>query len=162
MTDARCCAAGSGHDVLMDQRSFFLYTRSRDLPASRRFYRDLLGLELIWDEPDSLAFALGTQVQLAIDLCPEAEPAAAWSAQPGWVYGLELDPVPARQPASWSIALAPQDFRAAVRRLQQAGVTALRSEPFWVGYWSYVVQDPMGQTVELSDPLSPAPAPSPQ
>lgn len=30
----------------------------------------------------------------------------------------------------------------------------LRAEPSWVGYWNYVVEDPMGQTVELTDPVS--------
>ena len=47
-------------------------------------------------------------------------------------------------------------FQSAVERLQQANVEALRPEKFWVGYWSYVVKDPMGQTVELADP-SPSP-----
>ncbi len=45
-------------------------------------------------------------------------------------------------------------FEAAVKRLQQANVEALRPEKFWVGYWSYVVKDPMGQTVELADPVT--------
>lgn len=141
----------------MADRAFFLYTRSNDLPASRRFYREFIGLEQIWDEADSIAFAVDDVVQLAIDLDAEAVPLSAWSFQPGWVHGLEVEPAPSYAMASWSIALAPDSFAGAVARLQDAGIEALRSEPFWVGYWSYVVRDPMGQTVELSDPVSAAP-----
>lgn len=135
-------------------RDFFLYTISNDLAASRRFYTDLLGLEKIWDEPEALAYALGSAVQLSIGLDGDAEPASEWAFQPDWAYGLGVDPLPRHAVASWSIALDPQAFTAVVGRLQSAGVPALRPEPFWVGYWSYVVRDPMGYTVELSDPVT--------
>ena len=39
--------------------------------------------------------------------------------------------------------------------LKKAGVETLRTEPFWVGYWSFVILDPDGRTVELTDPKSP-------
>ena len=141
----------------MADRAFFIYTRSNDLAASRRFYRDLVGLEQIWDEPDSIAYAVDEVVQLFIGLDGQAIPVEGWSFQPGWVFGLEVDPVPAYTAASWSIALSPNAFRTAVDRLQEAAVEPLRPEPFWVGYWSYVVRDPMGQTVELSDPVGDGP-----
>ena len=58
----------------------------------------------------------------------------------------------------FSISLSPEKFQHAVARLQQAGVEVLQPEPFWVGYWSFVAKDPMGQTVELSDPLTDGPS----
>lgn len=147
----------ASHTEVMASRAFFLYTRSNDLAASRRFYRDLVGLEQIWDEPDSIAFVIDDWVQLSVDRDPDAAVVDGWSFQRGWVHGLEIDPAPPYNQASWSIALTPDTFRAAVERLQQTGAEALRPEPFWVGYWSYVVRDPMGQTVELSDPVSGGP-----
>lgn len=141
----------------MVDRKFFLYTRSNDIAASRRFYTDLVGLEQVWDQPDSIAYGIDDAVQLSVDHDPEASAAPDWSFQPGWGFGLNIDPVPRHAPASWSIALSPERFTGAVGRLQRAGIEALRREPFWVGYWSFVVRDPMGQTVELSDPFSGGP-----
>lgn len=137
----------------MSAPRFFLYTSSNDVAASRRFYADLLGLPLIWDEPDAVAVLAGG-VQFSIGHDPDAAPATGWSFQPGWGYGLELADPPPLGAASWSIALDPDAFDAAVERLRTAGVPRLRAEPFWVGYWSFVVRDPMGATVELSDPAS--------
>lgn len=137
---------------------FFLYARAGDLTRARCFYTDLLGLEQVWDTDDSLAYLIGPTVQLYIghqDTDGAREP--GWSFQPGWVHGLGVQPAPGHAAASWSIVLPPEHFRAAVARLRAAKVEALRSEPFWVGYWSFVVRDPMGYTVELSDPASPAP-----
>jgi hypothetical protein len=53
--------------------------------------------------------------------------------------------------------MSSEAFSDAVVRLQDAGVDVLRSEPFWVGYWSYVVRDPMGHTVEVADPTTTGP-----
>ena len=139
----------------MVDRRFFLYTRNNDLTASRRFYTDLVGLEQIWDTPDSIAYGIDDAVQFSIDHDPDATPTSGWVFQPGWVLGLDVDPHPPHGIASWSIPLAPEEFRAAVDRLQSAGIESLRPEPFWVGFWSYVIQDPMGQTVELSDSATP-------
>ncbi|WP_168211885.1 VOC family protein [Ruania zhangjianzhongii] len=134
---------------------FFLYARSTDLAAARHFYTDLLALEQIWDEADSIAYTIGSTVQFSIGLELGAPAPSEWSFQPGWVYGLDVDPAPRHAPASWSIRLDAEHFAAAVARLQTAGVEALQPEPFWVGYWSFVVRDPMGYTVELADPASP-------
>jgi catechol 2,3-dioxygenase-like lactoylglutathione lyase family enzyme len=151
----------SGPDnVTVMSRTFFLYTRTNDLPASRRFYRELVGLDEIWDEADTVAYAVGDTVQLLIAEVPDAPVVSEWAFQPGWVYALDVQPRPPHGSASWSIALSPVDFKAAVARLQQAEVPALRPEPFWAGYWSFVTRDPMGQTVELSDATSRGPAAS--
>ncbi|GAB3534460.1 hypothetical protein GCM10027403_10370 [Arthrobacter tecti] len=142
----------------MTSRRFFLYTSTEDLASSRRFYTDLVGLVQIWDEPDGVAYGIDDAVQFSIDFNPDAKRVTGWSFQPGWVYGLGIESRPTSAHSSWSIPLAPRQFKEAVARLQAAGSEALRPEPFWVGYWSYVVKDPMGRTVELSDPVSKAPA----
>lgn len=74
--------------------------------------------------------------------------------QSGWVFGLGIEPSRRHATRSWSIALPPGDFDLAVARLQRAGTEASRTKPLWAGYRSYVVKDPMGQTVELSDPTT--------
>lgn len=137
--------------------SFFLYTSSNNVAASRRFYSDLLGLDQIWDEEGDIAYVIGDTVQFSIGDDPTVTADNEWAFQPGWVFGLEIEPRPKRTHASWSIPLSPEAFRSAVARLQDAETVALRAEPFWVGYWSYVVKDPMGQTVELTDPVSDGP-----
>lgn len=142
----------------MPSREFFLYTRSNDIAASRRFYTDLVGLDQIWDEHEGIAYGIGQTVQLFIGHDPGAEPETQWAFQPGWAEGLGIQPRPSHAVASWSIALSPTSFRAAVGRLRHAAAEALRPEPFWVGYWSYVVKDPMGHTVELTDAVSAGPS----
>lgn len=141
----------------MPGRVFFLYTRSNDVAASRRFYSDLLGLDQIWDETDDIAYMVGDTVQLSIGYERDATVEKEWAFQPGWVFGLGIEPSPRRAIASWSIPLSPESFLSAVARLQDAGTAALQPEPIWVGYWSYAVKDPMGQTVELADAVSAGP-----
>lgn len=137
--------------------TWFSYDQCTDIPATRDFYGRLLGLTQIWDEPDDLGFTHDC-VQLTFTRVEQLDAPAGWAFQPGWGHGQLPDAPPGQQVRSTSIALSPDDFRAAVTRLQEAGTTALRPEPSWVGYWSFVVQDPDGRTVELSDPLSPGPA----
>ncbi|SHJ44816.1 Catechol 2,3-dioxygenase [Tessaracoccus bendigoensis DSM 12906] len=140
----------------MAEHRFFVYTRCNDLNSSRRFYTELIGLKQIWDDDESLGYLVGP-AQLSVFLDPASTATPHWSFQPGWGYGLSVESRPPLAAASWSVELSPEAFRDAVDRLRTAGVTAWRREPFWVGYWSYVVRDPMGQTVELSDPLSSGP-----
>ncbi len=141
----------------MSTCAFFLYTRSNDVASSRRFYSDLVGLDQIWDEEGDVAYIVGGAVQFSITDDPTATTDTEWAFQPGWVFGLDIEPKPRHSRASWSIPLPPEKFRNAVTRLQEAETISLRAEPFWVGYWSYVVKDPMGQTVELTDPVSEGP-----
>jgi catechol 2,3-dioxygenase-like lactoylglutathione lyase family enzyme len=128
----------------------FLYLPCRDLEAMRRFYGDLVGLRETYFEAGSdggLAYACD-QLQLTFFSAPDAEPnALGWHRQPGWAGGT----VPA---ASWSIvADDAAAFRAAVERLTEAGVPRHDERPSWVGYWSFPVQDPMGNTVEITLPV---------
>ena len=125
--------------------------------ASRQFYSDLIGLEQIWDDIDQIAYRIDGGIQFSVRHDPTATISGEWSFQPGWAFGLGIEPGPRSARASWSIPLSPQAFRRTVARLQDAGVDALRPAPFWVGCWSYVVKDPMGQTVELADPTTVGP-----
>lgn len=137
--------------------TWFTYDQCTDIPATRDFYGALLGLTQVWDEPDNLGFTHDC-VQLTFARVEELDRPEGWAFQPGWGHGQLPDAPHTHQVPSTSVALDPGAFGTAVTRLQEAGVTALRPEPFWVGYWSFVVMDPDGRTVELSDPLSPGPA----
>ena len=141
----------------MPDSTFFFYTGSNDVAASREFYSTLIGLDQIWDEVDDVAYRIDGRVQFSIRYDQTAAVIDGWSFQPGWVFGLGVEPIPSSSSVSWSVALSPEAFNSAVTRLQDAGTTSLRPEPFWVGYWSYVVKDPMGQTVEISDPITGGP-----
>lgn len=132
----------------------FLYIYCHDLAAMRHFYTDLVGLSESYYAPapdgglgyrcDSLQFTI-----LPADEIPTAPP--GWHQQPGWQGGTVSLP-------SWSIESASQEaFAAAVERLTEAGVPVLHSRPRWVGYWSFPVRDPMGNTVELTLPTSGTP-----
>ena len=141
----------------MASSNFFLYTGSNNIAASRQFYSDLIGLDQIWDEVDQTAYRIDGGIQFSISYDSTGTISDGWSFQPGWVFGLGVEPSPPSARASWSIALSPESFRAATARLADAGINALRSEPLWVGYWSYVVKDPMGHTVELADATTTCP-----
>lgn len=140
----------------LHRATWFVYDYCRDAAVMRRFYGDLIGLSVVWDEPGDVAF-LHDGLQLSLTAFPDVPVREGWAFQPGWGHG-QLEGAPAGAPVrSMSIALGPHQFREAVARLSAAGVTRLRAEPFWVGYWSFVVRDPDGTTVELSDPTSPGP-----
>ncbi|MBB2894387.1 VOC family protein [Flexivirga oryzae] len=136
--------------------TWFSYEYSTDIAATRHFYGELVGLEQVWDTADDIAFVHDC-VQLTFHRVDSVEQPDDWAHQPGWADG-QLPDAPATRPVrSVSIALPPAAFRDAVARLRAAGVKTLRPEPFWVGYWSFVVQDPNRLTVELTDPNSPPP-----
>ena len=136
--------------------TWFSYEYCTDLGATREFYGALLGLTQIWDEADGVAFEHDC-VQVSFQPVQSLERLTGWAFQPGWGHG-QLPDAPSTEPVrSISVALAPDVFRSAVDRLRAAEVEALRPDPFWVGYWSFVVKDPDGRTVELSDAESPGP-----
>lgn len=141
----------------MPSSTFFLYTGCNNIAASRAFYSDLIGLDQIWDDADLIAYRIDGGIQFSISHDSNATISDEWAFQPGWAFGLGIEPRPRSARASWSIPLSPEAFRGAVARLQDAKVDALRPEPSWVGYWSYVVRDPMGQTVELADAATAGP-----
>lgn len=136
--------------------TWFVYDVCTDVAATQRFYGELVGLEQIWAAGDDVAFVHDC-VQVSFTRVESVPAQEGWAFQPGWCHGQLADAPPAERRPSISIALSPESFRAAVARLGEAGIAAVRDEPFWVGYWSFVVRDPDGRTVELSDPQSPGP-----
>lgn len=135
--------------------TWFAYEYCTDISTTRHFYGELVGLTQIWDQPDDIAFQHGC-VQVSFRRVDSLCRPKGWAFQPGWSHGQLSEAPTTEQVRSISIALAPAAFQSAVVRLKTAGVHALRAEPFWVGYWSFVVRDPDGQTVELTDPESSA------
>jgi hypothetical protein len=133
----------------------FLYTYCNDLPAVRRFYSELLELREVYFEDGSeggLAYKCD-ELQFTFLPCTTELPIVSeWHNQPGWKGGT----LPA---ASWSIACdSREQFAAAVTRLRKSGATSRHDVPQWVGYWSYPVKDPMGNTVEVTfAPAEPPP-----
>jgi catechol 2,3-dioxygenase-like lactoylglutathione lyase family enzyme len=128
----------------------FLYLPCRDLEVMRSFYTDLVGLPEVFYAPGpdgGLAYVCD-RLQLTFSLAPDAVPnAAGWHRQPGWAGGTVSG-------ASWSIVADDEAaFRAAVARLTEAGVPRHAPLPRWEGYWSFPVQDPMGNTVEITLPV---------
>ena len=136
--------------------TWFSYEYCTDLAATREFWGELLGLTQIWDEADGVAFE-HDRVQVSFQRLESLERPTGWAFQPGWSHGQLADAPPTEPVRSISVALTPDAFRSAVDRLRAAEVEALRPAPFWVGYWSFVVKDPDGRTVELSDADSPGP-----
>ncbi|MEZ5378187.1 MAG: VOC family protein [Acidimicrobiales bacterium] len=124
----------------------FLYLHCNDLPAARHFYSALIGLEEVYhsDEPQAVGYRVGS-LQLTMVDADVVQLRQGWSSQLGWAGGVE--PLP-----SWGFELEGRAFVEAVEALLAEGVPVWRDQPSWVGYWSFPVRDPMGNTVELSTP----------
>lgn len=70
-------------------------------------------------------------------------PVREWSTQLGWEGGLVAEP-------SWGFEFGLNDFRRVVEAALAEGVASRFPEPRWVGYWSFPIRDPMGNTVEIT------------
>lgn len=122
----------------------FLYLHCSDLEQARRFYSTVLGLSEIYFSADeeSVGYQAGS-MQLTIGEHDHARLGVDWARQLGWSEGISAEP-------SWGFQLEADQFHAAVERMRADGVNARFEEPKWVGYWSFPVMDPMGNTVEVS------------
>lgn len=134
----------------------FLYLHSADLEWARDFYTNVLGLNEIYfsDKEQSVGYQVGS-VQITISQHAGAGHAEGWSSQLGWVGGTSSHP-------SWGFHLESEPFREAVERSRRRRAEVYRAEPLWIGYWSFPVKDPMGNTVEISstDPAAWTPSES--
>jgi hypothetical protein len=122
----------------------FLYLHCIELAPMRRFYRDLVGLDEVYfsEEEATAGYRVGT-LELSISEHAAAQTHSGWARQLGWQGGESAG-------TSWGFELVSSRFDAAVERLVAAGVPTRHATPVWVGYRSFPVLDPMGNTVELS------------
>ena len=132
----------------------FLYLHCGDLELARSFYSGVLGLTEIYfsAEDGTVGYRVG---DLQISIATHGDPlhADGWSKQLGWEGG--STPMP-----SWGVEYGAREFRRAVAAARVADVDTFLSEPRWVGYWSYPVKDPMGNTLEITTPQHDAWPPS--
>ena len=124
----------------------FLYLHTADLIEARAFYTDLLGLDEIFFSRDDgvVGYAVGS-LQLTIASQSKVAGPQEWATQLGWSGGSGSQP-------SWGVELSPEMFHRTVTALVDAAAETRHPDPQWVGYWSFPVKDPMGNTVELSTP----------
>lgn len=120
----------------------FLYLHTADLAAARGFYSEMLGLDEIVASEEVIGYRIGA-LQLTIAKHENPPAVEGWSRQLGWEGGTTAVP-------SWGVEVADDAFGPTVRRLRATPSPAWSSEPVWVGYWSFPVLDPMGNTVEVS------------
>ena len=129
----------------------FLYVPCRELGAMRDFYGEMVGLHEIHHSAAEglLAYdCAGFQFTIFESADARSVP-GPYATQPGWEGG-------AAATVSWSVELDESGFRRAVSRLLSRGTACAHDEPQWVGYWSFPVRDPMGNTVEICWPAGSA------
>jgi len=87
---------------MLGEQTAISFLATRDAPRAKEFYRDVLGLRLLSDEPYALVFALpGSTLRI--------QKAGEFTPQPFTAFGWEVD-----------------DIRASLRVLVARGVTPLR------------------------------------
>ena len=114
----------------------------------RLFYSDILGAEETFYRDDSehgwLTYQLA-DLQLVFIRSDEPLPIAGdFAINPAHQDGTRIA-------ASWVLKMGEEKFRAAIHRLQQAGIASTTAEPYSnrPGHLQYIVLDPMGLTLEL-------------
>jgi catechol 2,3-dioxygenase len=115
--------------------------RVEDLDGMQRFYKDIIGLELLRRFENAAFFRLAdgfgghTQVLALFDR----------KAQPGYA-GLSAA-MSTIDHLAFEVGLA--DFEAERKRLEEAGLAVTTTEHAWAHWRSLYVRDPEGNTVEL-------------
>jgi hypothetical protein len=126
----------------------YIYRWCNDLTTMRNFYTSLIGLdEGAFTDTEEYGFIeyISNDLRMYILRGTETEPQdAGWAKQPGYLKG-DLETT------SYTIKVPEIKYHGVVRRLQDANVKSFQEQPIWLHdeYWSYIVQDPMGITVEL-------------
>jgi catechol 2,3-dioxygenase-like lactoylglutathione lyase family enzyme len=130
----------------MKKRFGFTYLFCTDLNKMKHFYRNILGLNLIWEDEEAIAFKIGDH-QLAIFSHKDFVPLKSqFSIQPGWEGGS----LPA---TSWSLECDPEDFLTIYQAVREdQTIRSWSPKPTWVGYWSFPLLDPMNHTIEITCP----------
>jgi catechol 2,3-dioxygenase-like lactoylglutathione lyase family enzyme len=116
-----------------------------DLDESRGFYRDVLGLPLVFQDDASAAFSLGSFI---VNLL--AVPAARELIEPAEVAGPGAG-------ARFQLTIETDDVDAAAARLSDLGVTLINGpmDRAW-GLRTACFADPAGHVWEIAAPLRPA------
>jgi hypothetical protein len=127
------------------KRLGFTYIHCNDLDKMKSFYSDVLELNRIWQNEESLAYQIGDH-QLSIRLQPAMNtPEQAFAIQEGWEGGTSDRP-------SWSLECDKESFSGIVKRAIEKEIISYFPAPKWVGYWSYPLLDPMNNTLEITCP----------
>ncbi len=129
------------------KRLGFTYIHCNDLQKMKDFYSEVLGLDCIWEDDESLAYQIGDH-QLSIRVHKDMPtPEKEFAIQEGWTGGTSFRP-------SWSIECDQDSFKSIARRANEKAVESYYPEHKWVGYWSLPLLDPMNNTIEITCPDS--------
>lgn len=129
----------------MTKKLIFTYSWCNDIQSIKKFYSEILGLELIWDTPETIAYKIHDH-QLSFNLDNSLDtPESKFAEQLGWSGGTE-------HKTSWSLECSKDEFDGIVLRAKEANIPSYHSEPQWVGYWSFPILDPMNETIEITAP----------
>ncbi|MCX6645250.1 MAG: VOC family protein [bacterium] len=126
----------------------FLFAMCNDIPAMRKFYSDLLGMQEVSYMNDEGFGWLCYQCEgfqfMFFRTHGRIPLIENWTWQPGYEGG-GFDAL------SWAVEIPETEFADYYRRLKDAGVKAFSEKPEWRqgSYWGYSVMDPMGNTVEV-------------
>jgi len=124
----------------------YLHCDMPDLDRARHFYSGILGLpEIFFSADEGTAGYQAGDLQITVEAHSGGTRTSGWSKQLGWSGGSTAAP-------SWGVELPPTAFAQAISAALASDVECWLAEPQWVGYWSFPVRDPMGNTVELSAP----------
>jgi hypothetical protein len=127
----------------MAKRLIFTYIFCNDLDNMKRFYEEILQLDLIWEGEKTIAFKIGDH-QLSISEDEELSTfTPVYSRQLGWEGGTESR-------TSWSLECDAKDFKEIVSAVKNNKIPGYFSDPVWKGYWSFPVLDPMNNTIEIT------------
>lgn len=127
----------------MTKKLKFTYRWCNDIESIKFFYSKIIGLELIWDTPTSIAYKIDEH-QLSFNLDNNLEtPEPIYAEQLGWCGGIG-------HMTSWSLECDADEFNEIVKRAKHANLPSFKMQPEWVGYWSFVLLDPMNETIEIT------------
>lgn len=118
---------------------------AQDLAAARRFYHDILGLDVVGEQPGRhVFFAVGPSILLIFR--PEA------TEQPALPGRLPVPVHGARGPGHYCFATPPADLDRWRSHLETHGISVEADFRWPGGARSLYVRDPAGNSIEFADP----------
>lgn len=123
-----------------------LFYYCNNIEAMHHFYIELLDLEETYYDAKQgwLTFQIGDTGIVIIRGEQTRNTATEWAKQPGYRDGIS-------EIHSWVLTLSPEEFSAAVSRLQTSDSALLTDSTIspQPGHKQFFVRDPMGRTIEL-------------